>query len=106
MKCKFCKRKEKTWDKSNSPIQCAFEKWIFNENNFNCGTMDFFREVVEECYVWNDDLFAWIVSNKWWFLYLEWYKSRWKTDKCIDMRNISDLTLQEAYNIINYLWNN
>ena len=109
MKCKYCIEKEKTWSEDNSPIECAFEEWQFNwNNNWNCWTMDYLREIAENNSIWNEDQNAWLIpytyeterSFETWYIYLEWYKTRCSTDKCIDMENIEDLTLEKAYNII------
>ena len=113
-KCKYCLEKEKTWDKWNSPIECAFEKWFFSENNWNCWSMDFLREKVEDNSVYNEDTYAWIIpyniQNKdnedIWFIYLEWYKSRWRTDKCIDMETQKPIKLEKVYKVINFEWCN
>ena len=107
MKCKHCIEKEKEWGKDNSEIQCAFESWTFSDHNWNCGTMDFLRDYVENDYMRNNDQYAGVfpyeTDSEEWFLYLEWYKSRWETDKCYDMKRIEPLTLELAYNIIESL---
>jgi len=79
MKCKECIIKEKDLDLGNSPILCAFETWRFSIDNWNCWTMDILREQVE--WIWNDDNNAWLIPIEDWYLYLQWYKSRWATDK-------------------------
>lgn len=112
MKCKYCKEKEKLWWKNNDTIKCAFENWEdFNEDNWNCWLLDYFREYLNDNYIWNNDQYAWLipyeVKNKdnydFWYIYLEWYKSRWKTEKCIDMENNKSLTLSKAYLIVEEL---
>lgn len=111
MKCNFCIEKEKKWWKWNGEIECAFINWEFNENNWNCWTLDFLREKVENNSYWNEDIKAWImpyfIKNKKyddiWYIYLEWYKSRWTTDKCIDMNTLKPLTLYKALKIIKNL---
>lgn len=108
--CKYCQEKMKTWSKWNDPIQCAFTTGVFTENNWNCWLMDILRDKAEKSEVYNDDMYAWLVpyeywdpywSNNYWFgyLYLEWYKSRWKTDKCINMETLKPLTLDNALSI-------
>ena len=81
MKCKECIIKEVEWDKDNDPIICAFENWYFSSDNWNCWIMDILRDKVE--WIYNDDTSAWLLPFKDWFIYLEWYKSRWTTDKLI-----------------------
>ncbi len=75
--------------------------------------MDKLRDQAEKTSVWNDDMYAWIMpysidrhDEVYWtvdddsgYLYLEWYKSRGKTDKCIDMDTIEPLSLDKAYEI-------
>lgn len=97
MKCIYCREKEIDWGEWNSKIKCAFESWIFSEDNWNCWMMDKLRDLAEENSIWSDDMNAWIVSKEWEFIYLEWYKSRWTTDKCIDMNTLKPLTFEKAY---------
>lgn len=112
-KCKYCIEKEKNWSKWSDPIECAFENWVFSSDNWNCWTMDYLRSMAERNEVWNEDMYASVIplsfpydTNEYWgYLYLEWYKSRWRTDKCVDMEEMKPLTLERAYSIINPLWN-
>lgn len=107
--CKYCIEKQKTWSKWNDPIECAFITWVFSDNNWNCWLMDILRDKAGKNEVWNDDMYAWVVPYEiWqlytesyvsWYLYLEWYKSRWKTDKCINMDTLEPLTLDNALSI-------
>jgi hypothetical protein len=99
MKCNHCIEKQKNWNEWNSDIQCAFENWVFSWNNWNCWTMDYLREKAEESEIWSDDMFAWLIANEWEFIYLEWYKSRWGTDKCIDMETLQPITLEKALSL-------
>lgn len=114
MKCIHCIEKEKTWSKWNDPIECAFESGVFSENNWNCWTMDILRDMAQKNEVYNDDMYAWLIayefidyekSNEYWevsliwYLYLEWYKQRGKTDRCINMETLQPLTLELALKI-------
>lgn len=112
MKCKLCIEKEKTWNKENSEIECAFENWVFSEKNWNCWTMVLLREKAENNSLWVNDTNAWLIpyhfdTEVWyeesWFIYLEWYKSRGKTDKCIDMETLKPVNLELIEKI---LWMN
>ena len=112
MKCINCIEKEKTWSKDNDPIECAFKSWVFSPDNWMCGTMDKLRDIAEKNEVYNDDMYAWLVPYEYWdpywsdnylfgYIYLEWYKSRGKTDRCINMETLQPLTLETAYLITN-----
>lgn len=107
--CKFCKQKTKTWSKDNSPIKCAFSqmdmngKQRFSSDNWNCWAMDFFRGLAEKNAIWSDDNYWWLIAYEWQFYYLWWYKSRWATDEFLEINSREDITLEDAYNLIDNL---
>lgn len=117
MKCNLCIEKEKTWSSKNSPIECAFDNKskIFSSDNWNCWTLDFFRDylIENETSIWNNDSNWWIIpyhienekNEDIWFIFLEWYKSRWNTEKIIDLNKVNSkwISLSKLEKIILYL---
>jgi len=111
-KCKRCLEKEKEWSKEHDPIQCAFDNKenIFNTENWNCWTMDVLREKAMDSEIWNQDQYASLIPyeiqlDDWSYiisyLYLEWYKSRGRTEKLLNMEKDWKIpTLEEIEKII------
>jgi len=95
MKCNLCIEKEKNWDKSNSPIECAFDnkQKTFSSNNWNCWTLEKLRDYFldTDITIWNQDQNAGLIpyeieekgNYEIGYLFLEWYKSRWETEKLL-----------------------
>ena len=91
---------------------CLLHEWDEKDNYLIA--MDILRDMAQKNEVYNDDMYAWLVSYEFidyeksneywevsliWYLYLEWYKSRGKTDRCINMETLQPLTLELAYKI-------
>jgi hypothetical protein len=114
MKCKYCEEYDlNDWD-GDKP-KCAFDdNGIFTTLNWNCGTMNKLRRIVEETQVYSNDSHSALIPIEYEgkeednfvyadFILLNWYKSRGRTDlaKIITSGNdIQDLTLNIAYEII------
>jgi len=100
MTCRLCKKREKTWN-GDDP-RCAFESNKFDNDNWNCATMNKLRSIASVDYgnrttFWSrDDIISasigvvkilddtlpqvgWIVMT--------WYKSRGKTGQAIVVKD-------------------
>ncbi len=106
--CKLCKERGKTWNGDNP--KCAFVEGIFNRNNWNCATMNYLRDIIDELSTGmrndsdsasigyipfgdienGDYLFGNYNSG---YIVLTWYKNQGKTGNAIVMRD--DLPIQE-----------
>ena len=107
MTCKECKELHKTGFES----ECAFEGGAFSSDNWNCWTLNKLREkywqfdnIVESL-----DDYATLIpfdidDNSWYyngFVYMKWYKSRWRTDQ-LEIMTEFEKEIDEDF-IVNHL---
>lgn len=113
-KCKYCKQHNLN-DWNESKPKCGFDNaGIFKTDNWNCGTLNRLREIVEDTQLYSNDSHSALIPidyegkeednfNYADFILLNWYKRRGRTDlaKIITSGNdIQDLTLDIAYSAI------
>ncbi len=103
MICRLCQERGKTWE--GSEPKCAFDNSfnIFNEDNWNCATMNMLREIGENNTIYHDDQNACLlrgVAHD--HVVVSWYKNRGCTEQAymINGDGVKDLSLEEAELII------
>lgn len=112
--CPDCCKKNKTWSKNDSPIECAFTSsdWHFMKNNWNCWALDPLREIAESdeyssnC-IWTDDIYHFsdvLEHPKYgmWMLILTWYKSRGTTNNILFVNTDTNKVYNPTYNDIKF----
>jgi len=103
MTCLHCKNRIKNWN-GDDP-KCAFEKNIFDSDNWMCATMSKLRGIAERHEVsYNEDQYLAVIpiKDEATFLILSWYKHRGRIEGAwiVDSALIRPLSEQEAYDII------
>lgn len=104
MICNLCSSRGKTWSGSNP--RCAFtENKTFNDNNWNCATLNALREAEfadRELYMYYDDHTTKIICVGGVTLYLQYYKNRGTVEAAwiIDGYDVRHPTLTACENIL------
>lgn len=95
--------------------KCAFESGVFDQDNWNCSTMNALRHMIPEGFakeqrvaggsVWNDDEWCGVIpcaEDGGDFLVLGWYKDRGRTQLAaiVSEHKMSPLTVAEAEAIL------
>src|SRR5262245_61706756 len=100
--CPRCVIQGKPWEGSDP--QCAFPTGDgFTSKNWNCGTMNALRGLVEDKATWSEDYSAALLPDDGDFLLLVWYKRRGRTEEARMIHSCQDdrpFTLEAAERIL------
>lgn len=100
----MCQERGKTWNGADP--KCAFPYGVFVSDNWNCATANALRDIAGEGLCHEDQHAAIIkagMDHDGFFVALEWYKSRGRTDGIWMMRGDETprrITIYEAEDII------